>query len=89
MVDLADLGGKVPDVNLEIAHPGPESNAITMRVHERGVGITEACGTGACAAAYASRSWGLVASGETDVLVHMDGGTATVSFAPDAPTTAS
>ena len=27
--------------------------AITMRVHERGAGITEACGTGACAAAFA------------------------------------
>ncbi len=59
MVDLGHLGGKVPHVNLEIVEPGPESNAITMRVHERGAGITEACGTGACAAAFAGRSWGL------------------------------
>jgi diaminopimelate epimerase len=92
-VDLAHLGSQVPQVNLEIIEPGPEPNAITMRVHERGAGITEACGTGACAAAYAARSWGLVApdsgdgSGDRDgaVLVHMDGGTATVSFASDAP----
>jgi len=88
LVDLADLGAKVADVNLEIVHPGPETNAITMRVHERGVGITEACGTGACAAAFASRSWGLVAAAERDVLVHMDGGTATVTFAADSPATA-
>jgi len=84
-VDLLELGVKVPDINLEIIEPGPEANAVTMRVHERGAGITAACGTGACAAAYAARSWGLVARRETDVIVHMDGGTAIVSFADDAP----
>ena len=88
VVDLALLGGQVPHVNLEIVEPGPEPNAITMRVHERGAGITEACGTGACAAAFAARSWGLVARGEGDVVVHMDGGTATVSFDAEAPTRA-
>jgi diaminopimelate epimerase len=85
VVDLEHLGGQVPHVNLEIVEPGPEPNAITMRVHERGAGITEACGTGACAAAFAARSWGLVPSGAGDVLVHMEGGTATVSFTDDAP----
>ena len=85
VVDLAHLGGQVPQVNLEIIEPGPEPNAVTMRVHERGAGITEACGTGACAAAYAARSWGLVARSASEVIVHMDGGTATVSFADDAP----
>lgn len=84
-VDLAALGAQVPHINLEIIAPGPEVNAVTMRVHERGAGITEACGTGACAAAYAARSWGLVARGDGDVIVHMDGGTATVTFADDAP----
>ena len=79
-VDLAHLGSQVPHVNLEIVEPGPEPNAVTMRVHERGAGITDACGSGACAAAFASRSWGLVASGSDDVMVHMDGGTATVTF---------
>jgi diaminopimelate epimerase len=85
VVDLAHLGSQVPHVNLEIIEPGPETNAVTMRVHERGAGITEACGTGACAAAYAARSWGLVSRGSGEVIVHMDGGTATVSFADDAP----
>ncbi|AUZ86939.1 diaminopimelate epimerase [Arthrobacter agilis] len=30
---------------------------LTMRVHERGVGETQSCGTGACAAAAATRYW--------------------------------
>ena len=85
VVDLVQLGGQIPHVNLEIVEPGPESNGITMRVHERGAGITEACGTGACAAAYAARSWGLVARNANDVTVHMDGGSATVTFTDDAP----
>jgi diaminopimelate epimerase len=85
VVDLVDLGSKVPHVNLEIVEPGPEPGAVTMRVHERGAGITEACGTGACAVAFAARSWGLVARGAGEVVVHMAGGTATVSFADDAP----
>lgn len=85
VVDLAHLGSQVPQVNLEIIEPGPETNAVTLRVHERGAGITEACGTGACAAAYAARSWGLVSRGSEDVIVHMDGGTATVTFSDDAP----
>lgn len=88
VVDLAHLGGQVPHVNLEIIEPGPEPNAVTMRVHERGAGITEACGTGACAAAFAARSWGLVARGDGDVIVHMDGGTATITFTDEAPSRA-
>lgn len=85
IVDLVTLGEQVPNINLEIVEPGPEANAITMRVHERGAGITEACGTGACASAYAARSWGLVARGDGEVIVHMDGGTATVAFDASDP----
>jgi len=80
VVDLADLGGRVPHVNLEIIEPGPEPDAVTMRVHERGAGITEACGTGACASAFAALQWGLVASSVEAVTVHMDGGSATVAI---------
>ncbi|MFZ9629812.1 MAG: diaminopimelate epimerase [Ilumatobacteraceae bacterium] len=75
-VDLVDLGGRVPEVNLEIVEVGPEDQAITMRVHERGVGITDACGSGACASAWAARQWGMVSASE--VLVHMPGGDAVV-----------
>ncbi len=31
--------------------------SVSMRVHERGVGETQSCGTGACAAAVATRYW--------------------------------
>lgn len=85
VVDLEDLGSKLPHVNLEIVEPGPESNAVTMRVHERGAGITAACGTGACAAAFAARSWGLVPANEPEVVVYMDGGRATVALTSDDP----
>ena len=37
-----------------------------MRVYERGAGLTEACGTGACAAAAAAHEWALSASARDD-----------------------
>ena len=74
VVPLKELGEKVPQINLEIIEPGPEVNAITMRVHERGAGITQACGTGACASAWAAVQWGLVPASANEVIVHMDGG---------------
>lgn len=77
-VDLLALGLQVPHINLEIIEPGPESSAITMRVHERGAGITEACGTGACVSAWAAAQWGLAHPVDGEILVHMDGGTAKV-----------
>ena len=48
-----------------------------MRPWERGVGITEACGSGATVAAWVARSWGLV--GDT-VVVSMPGGEVTVEL---------
>ena len=86
-VDIGQLGRQVPQVNLEIIAPGPGRNAITMRVHERGAGITQACGTGACASAWAALRWGLVSSTteRVDVTVHMLGGDAVVTLnAPEA-----
>jgi diaminopimelate epimerase len=77
-VDLLTLGEKVPDINLEVIEPGPEPHAITMRVHERGAGITAACGTGACASAWAAVSWGFVDAEQEEITVHMDGGDAKV-----------
>jgi diaminopimelate epimerase len=84
-VDLLALGQVVPYVNLEIVEPGPEPHAITMRVHERGAGITEACGTGACASAWAAGEWGLVPRATTEILVHMDGGDAKVRMHHPSP----
>ncbi len=77
-VDLLALGRKVPQINLEIIEAGPETSAITMRVHERGAGITEACGTGACVSAWAAAHWGLASPCDGEILVHMDGGDAKV-----------
>ena len=79
IVPLKELGEKVPQINLEIIEPGPEVNAITMRVHERGAGITQACGTGACASAWAAVQWGLIPASASEVIVHMDGGDVKVS----------
>jgi diaminopimelate epimerase len=84
-VDLGALGAIVADVNLEIIEPGPEPGAITMRVHERGAGITEACGTGACASAWAAAQWGLVPAALDEIVVHMDGGDATVRLHDPSP----
>ena len=84
-VNLLEIGLKVPQINLEIIEPGPESHAITMRVHERGAGITQACGTGACASAWAAVQWGLVPASVTEVLVHMDGGDVSVRINSPAP----
>ncbi|WP_426595324.1 diaminopimelate epimerase [Cellulomonas sp. McL0617] len=54
---------------------------VRMRVHERGVGETRSCGTGACAAALAVRSW--AGAGAPDVwLVEVPGGTVRVTVLP-------
>ena len=85
VVDLLTLGRQVPHINLEIIEPGPETSAITMRVHERGAGITEACGTGACVSAWAAVHWGLAHPEDGEILVHMDGGDATVRLHQPEP----
>ena len=85
VVDLLVLGQKVPHVNLEIVEPGERQDEIRMRVHERGAGITEACGTGACASAFAAWKWGLATPRDGKLVVQMDGGRATVALDTPAP----
>ena len=70
-------------VNVELITVVDPGAHIRLRVHERGVGETRSCGTGACAAAYAA----LVADGRTEgtVVVDVPGGRLTVAV--DARTT--
>ena len=56
--------------NVEFAEIKPDGS-IRMRVWERGSGITKACGTGACATAFAAISTNKV---QNEVLIQMDGG---------------
>jgi diaminopimelate epimerase len=82
-IDLATLGPQLESnplfpqrANIEVVHM-IEPNRLRMRVWERGVGITRACGTGACAALVAAARRGLSArSGE----VVLDGGPLNVEW---------
>lgn len=75
------LANSVPGgANVEFIFAGEDERSIGLRVYERGVGETLACGTGACAAAAAARSWGLVGS---DVEVVMPGGVLRVVLGAD------
>jgi diaminopimelate epimerase len=85
-LDIAALGpalslqGPAGGVNVEFVALGPGRDELTMRVWERGVGETLACGTGSVAAAVALRSWGRVSS---SVTVHQPGGSVGVEVRPD------
>jgi diaminopimelate epimerase len=76
-----DLETSVPGgQNVEFVVLGPGPDEITMRVWERGVGETLACGTGASAAAVALHHWGRVGP---KVTVHQPGGDALVELGED------
>jgi len=82
--DVVGLGAQVQvhhpgGVNVEFVTPGPGPDELTVRIWERGVGETQACGTGACAAAAAAHEWGLVGP---SVTVHQPGGDAFVELRP-------
>jgi len=79
-IDLVGLGEQVnagtpQGANVHLLQAGPGDDAVTIRTYERGVGLTQACGTGACASAAVAHAWGLV--GER-VDVHQPGGPASV-----------
>lgn len=76
-VDIAELGPQMeththfPDrCNIEFAEVIDDTH-IRMRVWERGTGITQACGSGACATLVAAARRGLSSRKAT---IHLDGG---------------
>jgi diaminopimelate epimerase len=93
-VDLARLGPRIerdplfPEgVNVNVAEiriggmnvGGVRRGGIDLRVWERGAGLTQACGTGACATAVAAIKYGHMTS---PVGVRLPGGTLTIEWAP-------
>ena len=84
-VDVAGIGAHLQTVyeggvNVEFITTGDEPDHLVLRVFERGVGETQACGTGSAAAAAAAHSWGLVGR---NVAVHNPGGTLEVNLDDD------
>jgi diaminopimelate epimerase len=87
-VDVAGLGAALSEqmgsatggLNVEFVALGPGADELTMRVWERGVGETLACGTGSVAASAALHHWGRVGR---KVTVNQPGGAAEVELRPD------
>ena len=85
-VDLAALGPQLehdplfPErANIGVAQlVGPDR--LRVRVWERGVGITRACGSGACAAVVAANRRNLA---EREAIVVLDGGTLAIQWRDD------
>ena len=87
-VALAELGPRIetdplfPErVNVNVASLDGE-NQLQLRVWERGVGLTQACGTGACATAVAAIRAGLV---QSPVTVSLPGGDLIIRWAAGEP----
>ncbi|HEX8366036.1 MAG TPA: diaminopimelate epimerase [Allosphingosinicella sp.] len=83
-VDLARLGPLIENdplfperVNVNVA--SLEDGAIRLRVWERGAGLTQACGTGACATAVAAIRRKLA---QSPIEVRLPGGSLTIEWAP-------
>jgi diaminopimelate epimerase len=84
-IDLERLGPIIENdplyperINVNVATIESDGS-ITLRVWERGVGLTRACGTGACATTVAAVQRKRI-SGET--IVHLPGGDLSIAWAP-------
>jgi diaminopimelate epimerase len=84
LIDLASIGPEIETsyeqgINLHLIRIDDRSN-LSLYVWERGAGITQACGSGASAAAWATNQWGLT---DSSVTVRQPGGDAVVEVTPD------
>jgi len=61
-----------------------DASRLKLIVYERGAGLTMACGSGACVAAYAARARGLTSS--NTIRVELPGGSVDVEIRPDDTT---
>lgn len=81
-IDIIEVGSlakeRFGDVNVECFHVDEDGTSVKMKVWERGVGVTEACGSGAIAVVAACENWGLLTV--ANVPVSMPGGVATVTL---------
>jgi diaminopimelate epimerase len=82
LTEIPEVNPAVPQgTNIEFVRPiGP--GHIAMRVHERGVGETRSCGTGAAAAALATRWWAAAETATDEWQVDVLGGTLRVRALP-------
>ena len=94
-LDLAEIGPAIErhfatGINIEFVPARADTRPadLPMRVWERGAGITEACGSGACAVMAVLHEWGAVGDDDGDagstLVVHMPGGSASVRLTDDA-----
>jgi diaminopimelate epimerase len=74
--DLPAAGEMMPELNVHAAHV-EDRHHMSVRHYERGVGLTQACGTGAVACAAAAMQRGLV---DMPVTVQVPGGTLEVDW---------
>ncbi len=89
-VDAVDLVSVAPaiqrnplfpeEVNVGVARIA-DDGSIQLRVYERGAGLTQACGSGACAAAFAARARGLI--DHHRIRVMMPAGAVEITLAAD------
>lgn len=83
LIDLAAIGPEIETsydqgINLHLIRVDSRQE-ISLYVWERGAGITEACGSGASAAAWATHQWGLT---DAEITVRQPGGAAKVEVTP-------
>jgi diaminopimelate epimerase len=76
LVEVGEAANEKIDGGVNVEMIRVAGDELVLDVYERGAGRTQACGTGACAAAAVAHRWSLVPE---QVTVHMPGGAAVVT----------